>query len=415
MGIRTFTLLLLLSGGGLALAQDEVTLTDGRVLKGRVVDEGHQIRLVKDLGSIPISKRDIVKVRIDRERLPEGDLVDRVVLNNGSEIAGTIRLERDGRVVVVTGKFGEVKYARSEIREIVYAKGEDGSLDKTKEGAARRVDELLDAMTDPAREEEARAQIIRLGVYAIPHLERALPQAEGANRETIDHLLRVNRLRTVLTREIEETVSEVKDRLLDGDPEVRFAALQDIVLYHLKDSAPVLIYLLENGETDSKIRGYVIDRLAKQRRNSDLIELLQTGDSNIRLAAALALGENGIFLGVPILILALGVDDEAVRVAVFEKLKRFTGEDLLYWPKDPAGDSTDVLHADALAQAKSDREEAIARWEEWWDQNGEGLIRVSMKEFRRSVVSSKEKEEAEKFFSQGANIVERISEDGKAP
>lgn len=389
---------------------DEVHLVDGRVLTGEVIDEGVQIRLVKDLGSILIPKRDIVKVEIGDGRPARGATLDRVILYSGTEITGKVRLEDGGNVVVVLGEFGQIKHPRSGVREIVYA-SPDG--DGSGEGGLRgRCEELLEGLADPEGEGKAREEILALGVYAIPHLEDLLATADGDRRERIQHLLRVNRLRTVLTVGIEMSLPTISDRLLDPDAKVRFEALQEIVLFHVDDSVPILLHVVDEGEVDAQIRGYVVGQLGKMARNAELIRLLQVEDPQVQLASAIALGENGILLGVPVLIQALSVEDETVRSSVSGKLKQFSGEDFLYWPNDPEGDPEDPAHQEALQQARRERAEAIARWEKWWEEKGDGLIRLSMKEFKKGIVTPEEREEAERFFSQGSDVLDRISQPG---
>lgn len=277
---------------------DRIHLLDGRIITGEVVDEGTQIRVIKRLGSVLILKRDVIKVEIEDEVVVVHPTLDRVILHSGQEIIGKVRIEKDGELVVVVGELGEISHPRSEVYDIILANPEAKGRVRDRGAVQKRIAAQIASLDDEEKAEEARNGIIAEGIFAIAQLEAALPDATGRRREEIERILRTNRLRTVLTREIEIGVPAVYERLLGPEPGARLEALQEIVLYHKDDAGRILAHMMGEGEADPVIRGYIVDQMGKLRRTTDLMDLLQTADPQVQLASAIALGENGILLGV---------------------------------------------------------------------------------------------------------------------
>ena len=79
----------------------------------------------------------------------------------------------------------------------------------------------------------------------------------------------------------------------------------------------------------------------------------EASDGQGQLALAIALGENGVHVGISTLIEALELEERAARVIAAKKLYDYTGERFDF---DPDGELT----------ARGD---SIRKWRAWWDKN----------------------------------------------
>jgi tetratricopeptide (TPR) repeat protein len=77
-----------------------------------------------------------------------------------------------------------------------------------------------------------------------------------------------------------------------------------------------------------------VELLRRLNRYRELIGAYERADAGLSLALAVALGENGVYIGIPCLISALGEEDRGLRDLAASKLKGYTGED--HVPADDA-------------------------------------------------------------------------------
>jgi tetratricopeptide (TPR) repeat protein len=137
-----------------------------------------------------------------------------------------------------------------------------------------------------------------------------------------------------------------------------------------------------------RVRAYCVSQLAALRRFDELAEVLKMNDGQLRLAAAFALGDQGILAGVPILIEALRLSDPELRAVAAQKLTEYTGQHFGYRPQG----------------TPEDREAAIARWNQWWNENGAELVRTSLRTHAPdsvgSTITTEERDRAKELWSE---------------
>jgi len=126
--------------------------------------------------------------------------------------------------------------------------------------------------------------------------------------------------------------------------------LREVLLENGSDLYPLLgLLLLDDGQS-AEIRSFSIDILQRTHSIGELVKAWQVSEGKAQLALAIALGENGIYIGLSTLLEALKLDEVAARSLAAKKLAEYTGETFGY---DAEG-------------TPEQRQEAISRWSEWW-------------------------------------------------
>ena len=367
---------------------DTVYLKDGRVVTGRVIDRGDDtIFLERALGGIPIRRRDVLRIEIDavqpdREGLPH----DVVILRDGGVVRGDARLTADGSEVVIgLGDQGEVRHPRDEVTAIHWR---DGRKEGAAAGAGSPLQGKVDALVadlgrtgpDGSADEDARAtarrELLGLGAFARTYLASLQGEAAERVRPLLEDLDRLEAVRRVLPNAVEQRQPGIAERLIDRDDEVREKALRALVMAEPTAVAPLLLHVVR-ADGAPRLRALAVSQLASLRRFEELADVLRTRDGPLRLAAAFALGDAGVYAGVPVLIEALRLEDLTIRSAAVHKLRQYTRQHFDY---DPGG-------------APEAREAAVGRWREWWGKEGEALVRRSIKEVAPGLEGARVSEE----------------------
>ncbi len=386
-----------LAAAGLALAlaaalgparafADTVRLKNGQVLTGDVEDRGPHILVRKPLGDVRIERHEILSIEIEGGgAVPRGERdLDVVVLLSGDEISGRVRLEGEGRRVIVAraiaGHESALELDYRQVREIRWASQAAGGGGAAAErpGIAQAVEKLLAELRAPdaAARARARDQLIDLGVFTLPYLEARPKEADPAVAELLRQVVAVAHVRACLTPALVERVPDLARRLVVAEPRERIDALKEALLAAPKD-CPALLHHLARADAAPEVRAFVLAQLALANRTSELLDLLQSEDGRLRLAAAIALGDNGVYVGAPLLIEALKLDDPAVRKVAMARLEAWTGQFLGYFPDDPP----------------EKRSAAVARWEAWWAEEGKKLAAESVRAtIQKDSVSEDEKQ-----------------------
>lgn len=402
-----------LLGGSLALclstpaAADQVVLKDGRTLDGKVIDRGDDnIVLEQKLGSIPINRRDIVRIVLDETEGTEANDFDVVVLRDGTVVKGDVSLSKDGGEVIVSGgKRGLVKHPRAVVSAIHWRDGRELLTDpdhpEGAEALTNRIERLLEDLRrndlqgqpDLATRGEARRELLSLGVFARRILDKLKdgPHAEAAE-EILTDLRRLAEVRKVVPTKLEEKIPRLAERLIAPSISEREAALRAATMEAPEGSGPLLLYFVKYDEA-ARLRAYAVSQLSSLRRFEELAEVLKLPDGPLRLAAAFALGEAGIYAGLPVLIDALRLPDVDIRTAAIAKLRTYTRQHFGYRPLG----------------TPEDRDAAILKWNAWWKADGwklaQSSIRQSAPNLKGAKVSDPERAGALKIWDEANRLI----------
>lgn len=395
---------LTLAAGTSAAHADTVTLKTGRVIKGRVIDKGDVIHVEQRLGGIDIRRTDILKVEFDIRPPADAataDATDVVVLTSGQVVRGTIHFEDEGRRVVVEGRLGTVEFDRRDIRTVLrhddqQQSGTSQSKPSTEDGLAAVVNQHLDqiATSDGKELQQGRLALLELGIFAVTHLQRA--ELEGGSRgEAATMVLKAMSLREVISARLEASVPGLLRRLSDPSPETRIEAIREAVLMAAEDTPPLLTRLLDQ-ETTTEVRAMCVSQLAILRAYEPLLTILRSNnDGQLRMAAAIALGDDGILAGLPVLIEALRLRTPTLRDLASRKLEEWTGETLGF----------------RAADTPERREAGVARWWHWWETTGHKIAQRTIKAAQNAAsINPKDRATARKQWEAGNAVLDEISQ-----
>jgi tetratricopeptide (TPR) repeat protein len=202
----------------------------------------------------------------------------------------------------------------------------------------------------------------------------------------------------VLPREAERKTPRVAEQLIDVNPATRESALRSVCMSHPHKIGALLLYVAK-GDTSPRVRAFAVSQLSALRKFQELADVLKLRDGPLRLAAAFALGDAGIYAGVPILIEALRLSDTTIRGAASHKLREYTKQHFGFRSGAP----------------ETDRERAIAKWNAWWNENGRDLVRRGIKEVAPTLegarLSEEEAAEARKLWGQAGAIIARTQKE----
>lgn len=352
---------------------DVVHMRDGSSLKGLVVDPGgNHIRLEIGGGSRVIAKGDVERIEFDEARRATEKLsTDRVEFKDGHTVDGKVRLIEGGAKVQVTlpGRNLQVVYRREQIRRVLW---QDELVTSTSVHysmeMAQRISEALVQLASEDSEAARKAEdlLIQSGVFATPAMEKELEALEAKLREagSIDDLpavdrtkleslrrvQRVNRLKMVVSDDVEEWEPRVYEILGRGTYEQRDALLKALLPSFSESATDLALDIIRDPLEDERIRSVVVDMLRRLQRNRALLRLYNQSSGQLKLVAAIALARNRILLGVPTLIEALSLDTPQLRELAAKSLREYTSQDFRFRSNGtPAA-----------------RDLAIARWRAWW-------------------------------------------------
>lgn len=347
-----------------AALADTVRLKNGQVIEGKVEDRGAYVIVHKKLGQVRIERFEILSIEMEGQGVARRD-ADIVVLLSGDEIAGKVRLEDEGRKIVVVreldGHENRAEFEHRQVRTILWAQGTATAADA---GPGASVEKLIADLRapDPEKRDQARERLIDLGVFLLPYLERRPADPDPAVQEVLARVVAIGRIKSYLSPALIERVPNLARRLVDPSPAARLEALKEAVVAAAADAAPLLVHIVRTDPA-REIRAFILAQLALQNRTTELVELLQAQDGSLRLAAAIALGDNGVHVGLPIVFEALKLDDAAIRRVAIQKLESWTGQFLGYFPDDPP----------------EKRAAAIERWEKWFATDGKKFVEDSLR------------------------------------
>ena len=406
---------------GLALTcraeADTVYLRDGRILKGKIVDKGDTLFIAfPRFGGITVERADVIRIEVDEEEQAAGGEQDTVVLKDKKIIQGDVRMSADGTEVIVSlGKKGEVRHPRSAVDRILWRDGREEKTDPVMEDKEagelrakirRLVDDLArtkpNGSPDLGIQGAARQELLALGVFARGHLEALDGERKQRVIEILEALDRLEGIRRVLPGLVERKVPRVAERLIAEDPGIREGAVRAVTMEMPHKCGRLLLHMVK-VDPSPVVRAFCVSRLSALRKFEELAEVLRTGRSGpLKLAAAFALGDAGIFAGVPILIDALSLSDPTIRAAAAHKLREYTKQTFGYRPNAP----------------EEQREAAIKKWRDWWAENGRDLVRQGIKEVAPNLegarLTDEERQEALRLWGEAAAMIATDQEAAEA-
>jgi tetratricopeptide (TPR) repeat protein len=372
--------------GAPALA-DTVRLKTGQVIKGKVQDRGGYVIVEKELPQSPTAsaaagvsgtarEAATVSVRIDRQEIlsieidgqaphPPRDL-DVIVFVNGDELPGHVEVRGDGKEVVVIGDGdrGEVVLDSRQVRTILWSKKSEEEQRAGTASVGTTIQKLLENLHSPdeTTRKAGRESLHQLGIYALPYLEARAQDPDPVVRDALRTVVEVARLRTYMTPALAERTPGLPRILVDGNEKERLAAMKEALVAAPRDCVPVLMHLARR-DPSKDVRAFVLAQLSLLGRTQELLELLEARDGGLRFAAAIALGDNGVLIGVPLLIEGLKHDELAIRKISIQKLEAWTGNFRGYF-------------ADGDAERRA---QAIESWEKWWREEGKTIVEKSLR------------------------------------
>jgi tetratricopeptide (TPR) repeat protein len=422
---RRLDLVFALAGTALVVAgatrarADTVFLRDGRIVRGDVRERTDgKIEIIHRHGALIVDRNEVARVDSDTNGGGSANpWVDTVVTTDGRVLTGNVTIAEDTKEVVVTNeKFGgETRIAHDLIRGITFRKGKQspvaapgaspGSTDgSTEEKWRAQIDASLTKLRDPLSDandrKAARRQLLALGIYATQYIKDTIAQVASNDQvvlPVLSDVLRVAQLKTVVSASIEEKIPDICERLIDPDPALRVKAVEDVAVFFGDDAPPLLLHLIRH-DPSPKVKAMCVGELSMLKRYDDLGAVLKMREhGQLRFVAALELGEAGIYAGIPVILEALRLDGPAfkdVRVTAIEALKKFTGQgDLGYLPE---------------SEDKTSRDEAVKRWESWWEASGANLVSKSLRSFDKQDISDADRGKALDRWREGNKALDEI-------
>lgn len=373
---------------------DAVYLKTGQVLHGRVIDAGDFIILEQDLGSLRIPKAEIARIEVDAAAAPATGGEDEVILQDRSVLRGRVRPSDDGTHLIVEGALGSVEIPRENVQSIRWAasSGTPAGAESIRDRVHALVTDL--AGPDATVHERAAAGLQDLGMFAVPYLQEILAGDVAPEvRSVIEAVLERQAILAATDPEILLSVPHLVDRLTGASPiDRRTQALQDAVLASPRGATPLLVEIVEDAHQPPEVQSFAIGHLVNLRRLDALLDLVESSPPGpATVAAAIGLGDNGVYAGIPLLIASLRHPDLTVRQLADAKLREYTGEFMGFFPEE---------------QDPERREVAIARWEAWWQAHQEEFMARSRAALDPGATATEDMERGMGLWRQGNAVWE---------
>lgn len=401
---------------------DTVYLRDSTVLKGKVIDQGKTILLKRKLGGVVIDKTRIDRIVRDASMVSgDASREDVIIQTGGQPLRGRVEISPNGEEVWIFKSGNKMAIPRDHVRKILWGGVEEKKEDKA-EAIKRRIDKLIEKLNGTSEEREgSKKELVQLGVFAIPYIkerQKALGERHPAY-PVLGEVLRYNGLKAVITSEIESKVDDIYRRLSSDSADERMQVIKAMVLDVPEEAAPVLLYVLRQDE-EPAVRALCVSQLSLLRSFKELMEVLKTPKGDLRMAAAIALGEHGILAGVPVLIDALELNADEHRAVLEDpkadeeakdqardqfrrilalnriadvKLRAFTGQEFGYTPGAPS----------------EINDKALERWRAWWEKNGKDLIEQGYKLARGLDEENDDRKTALRLWDKGDKLQNELA------
>ena len=355
------TLLLIVMPIAIAEADVRLRTLEGSVLAGRVYDLGNEyLELGSRLGATLVLKREVKgwsQIEADKEE-PAGIIL---VFQSGHEVAGNVRFDTESREWVVDLELGSARYPDSEVKRTIQPNGvcSDDRFTVRSDFDDRIQRAIAGVRSEDAMANKEGAEFLRAaGFFARRFIEDALVAEENV---VFRRILLEERLRMALPAGITESRPNFLDQISDGNPKQQVELLREALLENGSDLYPLLgLLLLDEGQSP-QVRTFCVDVLQRTHSVRELLSAWQSSQARAQLALAIALGENGIYIGISTLIGALELEEAGARSIAAEKLLEYTGE---HFGFEAAGDS-------------AERAESVKLWRGWWQQNKERIKKVA--------------------------------------
>ncbi len=327
-------------------------LRDGQIVSGFIYDtHGAQLEVRRKLGTANIAKSAVVRWAIDED--PDGPRpLPMIILKSGHQVSGKIEFSTERGEWLVAVRSGTGRYPPDQVLRVVYPDGQcnDGAF-TPRPGVTAALEQAISHATSgtPAQKAEALTALDRFGFFAVTSLEKAIKggaDPDGMFRQ----LLAKEKLRVMLPPEVEQQNPQFLATIMTGAAEARVELLRQTLLDQGAELFPFLAQLLLDQTQEPEVRGYAIEVLQGMRRVSDLVRAFEMARGQSQLALAVALGDIGIYIGIPTLIEALQLENREARALAARKLEEYTGESFGY-------------KADAVGEEQMT---AIARWQGWY-------------------------------------------------
>jgi len=328
-------------------------MVGGGKLEGRVYDLGSEyLELGRRLGSTIVLKRDVVSWRILEKQKPEPKGI-LLILDTGHEVGGNVRFDPDTREWVVDLGLGSARYPDSDVSRTIQPNGVCSDDRFTlRIGFEGRIHRAINGVIDGAPfEREEGAQFLKsAGFFSLRYLEEAL---DKSHHPILRRLQLEEQLRTALPEGITESRPAFLKQITQGTATEQVEVLREALLEHGSELYPLLGLLLLDDAQSVRVRTFSVDVLQRTHSIRELVTAWERSEGQAQLVLAIALGENGIHLGISTLVDALALEEVAARTIAAKKLLEYTAE-LFGFEADGDPDS---------------RAESIRQWRAWWEQN----------------------------------------------
>jgi tetratricopeptide (TPR) repeat protein len=381
---------LILGSAAAAEAQDRVTLRSGTVRTGRIRDTGRNFLLLEmPQATDRIPKREVARVQLGRPESGDDVDSDRVELKGGRIVAGEVSLSPDGKSVVVRAPgVGSAYFPKEEVVRII-RRGE-AAAERPADGPEElkaRIAKLVERLQEGgAGAQSAEKELRVLGVFAIEPLEDAAKSATGDTALRIRAVLRSYELKKVVGDALDNDLPQIYEGVEAPQPEERIEALRAALLVAPDEAVALVLFVLEDPQEDATVRSFCVELLRRLNRYRELIEAYDRADASLALALAVALGENGVYIGVPCLISALGEEDRGLRDLAAGKLKSYTGED----------------YAPAQDAAPEEWKKAAAKYQAWWNARSEVIMERTRAMASSAPQATPQRARAVQYWQRGA-------------
>ena len=340
-------------------------LHTGERLEGRVYDIRDQyLEVHRSLGSKRLAKSDVANwvlvVDPGAEEEPSGLVI---VLRGGHEISGKIRFVEETLEWIVDLPAGQARYPENEVLRVIPPSGmtSDDRFTPRKgfdEEIAAAIADVRSA--DSMRMSRGKLFLENAGYFALRDIQKSI-ETDGPN-PILRQLSIQERFRVVIPDGIEEILPNLTQELRATRPETRVAVLREALIETGADLYPLLGLMLLDREQPSAVRSFAIDVLGRMHQVRDLLIAYPESEGRAQIAIAIALGDNGVYLGIPTLIDALElptseatqtVEGLTVQELAVRRLREYSGE----------------TYGFQVSGTEEERKEAIAKWREWWTEN----------------------------------------------